>query len=352
MARNDSGLFYPGVTELEKATRIAVQPGDEAGPIDFTLTRREVGNVSSASLRRIRVQLIDETTGAASTRATAVVEEQNSKGGYNEGGAYQSSNGQIQTRILAPGTYRITATAPEGAGNPGSRGSTIVTLGDSDVDVVLTLASLPKIDGRLQAEGVLSASNMRNLRIALSPAPPDQSSIRQPFAEGGSLKADGTFTLSGATAGVYRVKISGLPAGFFVKHARFDGADVLNSAVSFSRSGQLDILISEKSGRLDGVALNNQGQPFERAAVVLVPDAARNRPELFRSAVTDAAGRFTISGVVPGRYKVSALEAMEPNAYFDPDFIAQFDLVGRPVEIAESARESVELMVIPWGNAP
>jgi hypothetical protein len=43
---------------------------------------------------------------------------------------------------------------------------------------------------------------------------------------------------------------------------------------------------------------------------------------------------------------------MEPNAYFDPDFIAQFDLVGRPVEIAESARESVELMVIPWGNAP
>ena len=56
---------------------------------------------------------------------------------------------------------------------------------------------------------------------------------------------------------------------------------------------------------------------------------------------------FTIHGVRPGEYKIYAWEIVEPGAYQDPDFIKPYESAGEAVSIKESARETVQLKLIP-----
>ena len=44
---------------------------------------------------------------------------------------------------------------------------------------------------------------------------------------------------------------------------------------------------------------------------MLIPDQGRDRPELFKSAQTDASGHFSLRGVYPGGYKIYFWEAID-----------------------------------------
>jgi len=67
---------------------------------------------------------------------------------------------------------------------------------------------------------------------------------------------------------------------------------------------------------------------------------------LYQSVVTDASGHFKIGGVAPGDYKLFAWDNLEPYAYFDPVVLDKVETRGRPVHIAESSNQTVNLSVI------
>ena len=54
-----------------------------------------------------------------------------------------------------------------------------------------------------------------------------------------------------------------------------------------------------------------------------------------------------MQGVTPGDYKLFAWEDIEQFSYFDPEVLKQFEDKGRPIHIVESAKEMVELRLIP-----
>jgi hypothetical protein len=61
----------------------------------------------------------------------------------------------------------------------------------------------------------------------------------------------------------------------------------------------------------------------------------------------DLNGRFAISSIAPGEYILAAWEAMEPNAYYDPNSIRQAEGNGKAVRVSESSSQTVNVSVIP-----
>jgi hypothetical protein len=115
------------------------------------------------------------------------------------------------------------------------------------------------------------------------------------------------------------------------------------------RSSNLEIVVSSKAAQVEGIIRDDRSQPATGARVVLVPDVARNYPERFKEVVTDQNGRFVLSSIPPGDYKLFAWEALEPYSYFDPDLLRRHEQRGRPVRLVESSRETVDLRMIPAG---
>jgi hypothetical protein len=88
-------------------------------------------------------------------------------------------------------------------------------------------------------------------------------------------------------------------------------------------------------------------KPVRGIQAVLVPEQARNRQDLYKTATTDQEGRFTFRGVTPGDYRVFAWEDIEPFAYFDPAVVMQYEAAGKLIHVRESSEESAEVKLIP-----
>jgi hypothetical protein len=118
-------------------------------------------------------------------------------------------------------------------------------------------------------------------------------------------------------------------------------SDVLSSALRFSKGGALEVLISDKGGRVEGAV--RPGSPVQ---VVLIPNERRDRAELFKAVAATADGRFAFTGVAPGDYKLFAWENLEPYSYFDPEFVKRFEDVGQLLSVSESSTQSVNPRVV------
>jgi hypothetical protein len=96
--------------------------------------------------------------------------------------------------------------------------------------------------------------------------------------------------------------------------------------------------------------VDERSEPVPAAQVVLVPNRARGRVDLFKTAITDAAGRFAIAGVAPGDYKVFSWQSVEPFSWFDPEIVESSETRASPVHVAESSTETVTVKIIPIGG--
>jgi len=153
-------------------------------------------------------------------------------------------------------------------------------------------------------------------------------------------------------SGEYRVSMTQLPPGFYLKSATFAGMDALTNAIPFSISGELEIAVSSKSGQIHGTVTRERLESTPGIQVVLIPAKARDRIDLFKSVTTESNGRFAISGIPPGDYRVFAWEALEPYSYFDPDVLRRFEPEGKPIHVDESSEQTLDLTSIPAGATP
>jgi hypothetical protein len=82
------------------------------------------------------------------------------------------------------------------------------------------------------------------------------------------------------------------------------------------------------------------------ATVVLAPAGNRNRTDLFRSTIADADGRFRLTRIVPGDYKLFAWDEVIPGAWRDREFMAPIEERGVAVRVAPNSKQDVQVSVI------
>jgi hypothetical protein len=374
--------FYPGVDDIASARAIDLSPGAELDSVNLTLSQRP-------PTHHIRGRVIDSRTGKPPAKAQVVSTTQTPGLAVNSvvdlvamqlpTNNYNSSTGTFEIRDLLPGAYIVRAlvqdpapTAAAGRDGPQppatSSGLVAVSVGDSDVEnVVVTVIPAGTIAGRIRVDGQQQSVTPDRLRLQLisrspvSPALASTNIARSTFTA--AAASDFTFKFANISVGDYRLTVQGQGAvaagarpgsnAIYIKEARFDGTDVLNGPlrISGTASGTLDILLGIGGGQVSGTLTDRRSQPVPVTQVILVPDRYRDRPELYRVVNTDENGHFNLVGVTPGDYKLFSWDGLEPNAWFDPDVMAQSETKGVPVRVTDTSSETFDVKLIAKDGA-
>jgi protocatechuate 3,4-dioxygenase beta subunit len=355
--------FYPSAIDIAQAATVEVKPGADIGGVDVIVNRQPSF--------RIRGRIIDSRNGQNPTAANITLVTPALTGGMsysNTVQTYDGRDGTFELREVPPGPHIIRVQLPTTSNTvtPGNAGtiSALTTLVSgqvalnvtSDMDgVVVPVSTGSSLAGRIALEAALNAgpqptTSLAPYRVQLRPSENGVfATTAGPAPVSQATSADGSFRVDNVVPGEYRVSVAPLPPDVYVKEVRFNQNDVLNGPLQFSASdsGTLQVLLSSRGSRIDGSLLDDRQRGVPNALAVLIPDRQRDRIDLYKSSMSDSNGLFSLRSIAPGDYHLFAWEAIDPYAYFDPEVLKQFESQGKPVHIAESAKENVDVRLIP-----
>lgn len=313
--------WYPGITNEQSAVQLQISAGEDLRGMDIRMASATVvhvrGRVSGTIPARSRVSMYPS---AATTLAAQILNAPPMKDG-----AFEFSN-------VTPGQWTVALLGNDGPAQV--LGSRTITVGAGDVEeVTLTANPPPRLNGMIRMQGDENQPVQR-ARISLAPE-----NLSLPGAPSGNSDEEGRFQLPGVGAGVYRLTVGGLAAGAFVKAATLNGLDVIERGLDISGNEpvlDLQITVSAAGASLNGTALEAEGKTASGAVVTLTPDPPNlERPERYQRATADQNGTFSFTGVVPGKYLITAWDELEAGEEFDPELLGRTKKHSVPFTAAE-----------------
>ena len=111
----------------------------------------------------------------------------------------------------------------------------------------------------------------------------------------------------------------------------------------------MQVVVNTDGGTVRGSVQDSAGKPLPNAVVALVPaEARRQNRALYRTAVADAKGSFTVASISPGQYKLFAWgPGLPPGSFYNPAFLARYEDRGRAITVAPSATVDAETLRVP-----
>jgi hypothetical protein len=255
--------------------------------------------------------------------------------------------GEFESTGVAPGAYSLQIRL----GLKDGRWRNVqqaITVGQEPVENLnVIIPGAYEIPGTLRVEGNVTL-DVRTLKVRLRTPWRDIYGFAVEPATAGD---DGAFRLSEVNPERYVLDVQNLPEAFYIKTARFGDVDALAEGVDLTRGGPapLEVVLSGAAAAVAGSVKNGDGGAVAEATVALVPQevARQGRPLFYRSAKTDAAGNFKLTGLSPGEYKLFAWTQVDGEPWTSDEFLKPLESRGRVVTLREGSSESVEVRVIP-----
>ncbi len=343
-------VFYPGVLDPGQAVAVALSAGDELAGIDMAL----VGNETVS----VRGRLITMMPGLSPVAATVEIRPRSASAGLIEARmpvARPDAQGNFELPAIPPGRYRLSARLR--AGTESYQTTMSLEVPERDLDnVVLTIGPGVDLPGRLYLEQVedpeiptdADASDRAGLRVLLMPV---DSAAGTPNA---TTQSDGSFVMQNVASGRYLVRVDRV-SDDYLKRVRFGGYELPDQMIDVAGApeGLLELLLSARVGRIDGVATDDAGEIRLGTTVVLIPEA--NMPGktwLYKTSSIDQNGAFALRGITPGEYLLLALESLDEYEYYNPDLVRRFESWAERVVIEEGSRLNLNLRIITAEESP
>jgi hypothetical protein len=388
-------VYYGGGTDPQRAQKIDVRPGTNnaielsfagAQTRSFHIRGRALNGVTGQPAEGAQIRLIPREWTATAVVPFASVDKA----------------GNFDIKGVAPGSYALYAAAstrdPNAPNQQQLQGMAPAAIQQLIAQGVNPGGAIP-IGARLPVE--MGSQNLENVALNLLPGgtlngefifegslatdlTPQQKSqfrvnlSREPEIPGATLggasagniaanSLDTSFRIPSIFPGDLRVQVNPFITPFswnpptlpdalqniFVKAIRLGSADVLSDGLRLATSNpdqRLQIVLGI-GGKLDGSVMNERNEAMANVKVALVPDFAyRKRGDLYRSATTDASGKFKLQGIPPGDYRVLAWEEIADGAWQDPEILRGVEARGKMVRIAEGGQTAVEVVAIPGGR--
>ena len=315
-------VYYPGVLDPGQISPLVVKAGEEKAGIDFRIVRTQAvrisGRVTDPSSNRLRDDIglmLAGRSGAASFVDRRFVPLARDSGKFEIGG-------------VSPGSYELMAFSRPG-GSEALSASLRLEVGSANLEgLELVLGRGVTLHGVVKVEGAtLPGPALDDLRVLLSSG---GEPFGRPWSSGnGAVKADGSFQLQGVASGEYQIRLFRLPEGMYLKSAVLGDQETLDKGLVISPASDgasLTLTVSGDGATVEGVVAGGQEKPYEGATVVLVPEPAkRHRQDLYKSVSSDQNGRFRLTAIPPGEYKLFAWDSIDAGAWQDPDFLQVFE---------------------------
>lgn len=340
--------FFPGSANIESATPIAVQGGQDVPGTDIRLLSAPGFRVSG------------KVTGGTGEGGPGFVMLQpqlaNSVGGamFGNHNAAVQPDGSFTLLNVTPGSYIARANKGGGPRN-GLIGTAIVEVAAGDVSgIVINLGAGSSVTGKLTVEGNVSVQpgsirvTMQNLSGSMqggdifSPNPVQQ---------------DGSFSFQNVSPGRYQAQVLPVPEGSYVKSIRFNQQEARNIGFDVTEGGgthELVVVLAAGGGTVDGqiqAGTNTQanGAPESQAtgaSILLMPQEIHpdGTGKMFGTA--DGSGHFTLKSVPPGKYFVFAGSEWDTNLFENPDFVRQISGKAASVEVSGNGQVSAQVPLI------
>jgi Carboxypeptidase regulatory-like domain len=337
--------YYPGTPDRGQAAPVELHAGDEF-PVNFSLTPSP-----SLSIRGSVVNL--------PPRASAAIMLQSRDFNLVLNGAEMHADGSFVIRDVAPGAYTILATV-ENAAVPMMARQALQVVSNSVEDVRLAPQPGGWIHGRLRLESQGNGHvDLSQIFLVLRSVDGDDEPLGgfgmgDGFSRTAHVAGDGSFEWKSVPPGNYFVQLASDGGGnsdWFLKSVLAGGREVDDSGISVNGGTVvLDGVASANGGVAEGVVTDQKGEPVANAVIVAVPETRlRARVERFRKTVSDQSGRFALHGIQPGEYTLFAWESVDGEAYYNPEFLKNYEQQGSALRMSEGDRKTVQLAVIP-GN--
>lgn len=339
--------YYPNTVDPAKAQAISVRPGDEIRSVEFFLHASRFVTVRGRVLCAVVENSAASGTVSLNPQGPGLAQALQ---GLN--GNFRVKDGGFVLRNVPPGSYDLTASIRSGESGDWHIARRRLEVGNSDVDgVTITISRGVDISGRLVWEGT-PPNDLGNLHIGLDPLGEVHRFFSRP-----AIKPDGTFQFKNVPEGSYRpvVHLYGPVVNFFLKSARY-GSTAITDAGFTVQAGtdlSLELTMSSRVARLSGVVLDANSLPAASATVVLIPDPPhRGVVWQYKSTTTDQNGKFSMSGLTPGEYKVFSWDFADESEeeygadWFDSEWLKPYEIKGESVHLEESGQQSVHLALI------
>ena len=334
--------YYPGTRDRGQAEAIQLHGGDDF-PANFALT-------PGPSLT-IRGSVTNLPPGA-----TAAITLQSEDFSLMLNGAEVHKDGTFEIRDVSPGSYSILASVENAAAPMMARQAVQITSANVE-GLRLAPQAGGTIRGRIRMEaGSNGRPDPSQVFLMLRSAEGNYDVSGAPASEDGfftlaHVNGEGSFEWKGVPAGRYSVEISDESAmpDWFLKSIASGGRDAMDSGfIVGGGTTSLDLLANGNGGLIDGVVSNEKDESVADAVVVAVPESPmRNRPDRYRKAVSDQSGRFILRGLPPGEYTLLAWDGVEGEAYYNAEFLKNFELQGKKISVKEGDHVSVKVKSIP-----
>jgi hypothetical protein len=305
-------------------------------------------HLSKTRVFRISGRIVDAATGATSHDQVMVMVSPKEPGPLALGGwSGNTRPGTFDFAYYAPGVYIVHAASLPVRGAAGivastiAAGQTTVTITNADLDNVLI-----RLSPGLEIVGHVSASAPR-MTVRLRPLDGVSS------AGMAELQPGGAFVMHHVEPVIYRVEVANLPAGMYLKSARFGERDVTRAPLDLSSgaTGRLDIVLAPNAPDIAGIVHDPTGAAMPAIAVTLwnprIPSDPLAAADFAQTATTDALGQFKFTNLPPGEYRVAAWEQIDQGLGIVPEFRTQFDARATTVTLKENDHAKIEPALIP-----
>lgn len=170
------------------------------------------------------------------------------------------------------------------------------------------------------------------------------------------LAADGTFRLTGVTPGNWRINVFPLPEGSYIKSAMLGGTDVLGKdlVISGAAPGPLEVIVSLKGGVIEGAITGaEEGVSYLVRAMPADPELAYLLA-FSGNAMAQPGGKFRLTGLRQGSYRILATPDHEGERANDPDLLKEIEPLMTVVKVEAGGRVTQDIKAVTsadWDKA-
>lgn len=330
--------FYPGTLSAAQAQPVSVGLGEDVS-IQFSMI--------AARLARIRGSAVDSQGRPASGATISLITVSGSGTSASTGGQV-GADGSFVVSGVPPGEHSLRFTMRNGLETESA--SVPITVNGDLNGVSAVLGPGATISGRVIYEGTAARSGPGwppLLRVsALDPV--RQTAVPLSGSSGGDVDGEGNFRITGADGRVF-FSIGALPPTWVIKSVTHEGQDISEAPFDVTNRrtvSDVRITLTDTLTTVGGYVTDSKGQNLSDYVVVIQPAAQREPAavaRLVRALRPDTTGRFEVRGLRPGRYLATAVEAMEQNRHYSPEFQKELRRGAREFTVREGEALTLDL---------
>lgn len=347
-------VYFPGVLAAAQAGSISVKSGEERQGVDFAIQFVRTATVEGTvvvpgSIRPEAVELLIVPRMIGLPGAGPVVL------GLSGATRRVGPDGRFSLTGITPGAYTVSARANQEGTTPLWANADVDVDGQPVSGVALALQEGLTMSGRLAfaVDGVDPPTLFSRARLNLVPA---ETSGLMIGGSSSQVGANGAFTIRGIVPGRYRINGSfNTPeANWVLKSAIIKGADALDVPFDLAPGDAITdavITFTNRTQELSGTLQDAAKRPAPDFTVVVFPTdkSLWGATRRVRTTRPDTSGKFTITGLPAGAYRIAAVLDIGQEDLRDQALLEELAAASLTVTIADGEKKVQDLRLASGG---